>query len=70
MRALKRQRPKLLIGSPMCTYFSTMLNMNAGRMDPARLEQEKARAVDHMEFMCKLYRQQIQLGGYILHEHP
>ena len=51
IRALKRQRPKLLIGSPMCTFFSSMLNMNAGKMDPARLAYERERAVSHMEFM-------------------
>ena len=28
------------------------------------------RVLRHMEFMCQLYRVQIEQGGYILHEDP
>ena len=31
---IERARPKLLVGSPMCTYFSNLMSWNWHRMDP------------------------------------
>eukprot|EP00972_Heterocapsa_arctica_P025044 3690365-Heterocapsa_arctica.AAC.1 len=37
-RLIKQEKPKLLIGSPMCKAFSQLMALNWARMDPAKLE--------------------------------
>ena len=54
----------------MCRWFSTWGRINHPKMDQERLEQEMQKAIGHMEFVCRLYRIQLAMGGYILHEHP
>ena len=49
-RALKRvreERPMLLIGSPMCTAFSTWHRINNKIRDKFVVEVERRRAVEH-----------------------
>ena len=65
----------MLIGSPPCTYFSILQELNLavhgdkpGWKD--KFEVEKAKAKKHVEFCCELYRFQIGKGRHFLHEHP
>ena len=60
----------LLVGSPMCTAFSTWQRINNRIRDPYVVEAEKRRAVMHLEFCIELYREQLRHGRYFLHEHP
>ena len=69
-RLLAEQQPTLLIGSPMCTPFSNIQNLNKAKRDPSVIEDEIARGRLHLEWCCRLYRQQMQRGAYFLHEHP
>ena len=64
---LVEEKPKLLIGSPMCTIFSVLQNLS--RWTAEKQERWKA-AVEHLKFACKLYRHQIKEGRWFLHEHP
>ena len=70
VRKLLNDRPRLLIGSPMCAPFSCMNNMNYARMT----EEEKQNRIDygrrHLEFCMSLYEIQWREGRYFLHEHP
>ena len=70
MRRVKEDRPMLLVGSPMCTAFSTWQRINNRIRDPYVVEAEKRRAVMHLEFCVELYREQLRHGRYFLHEHP
>ena len=45
---LAEQQPTLLIGSPMCTPFSNIQNINKARRDPAVIENEIARGRLHL----------------------
>ena len=66
-RYLTKARPKLLIGSPMCTMFSTLQNLTPWTCERDRkLEEAKV----HMELTASMYRLQRSLGGHFLHEHP
>ena len=67
---LDEQRPLLLIGTPMCTAFSNIQNLNKASRDPevVRAELEKARV--HLQWCCRLYQKQLDRGAYFLHEHP
>ena len=68
---LRKQRPYLLIGSPMCTAFSSWQYLNDARLGNTAVAQAaKARATQHMNFAASLYLEQIQAGRYFLHEHP
>ena len=72
-KALKKvftERSLLLIGSPMCSSFSRLQNLNWGRMDPEEVERVKSYGRKHFRFACKLYSMQKELNLYFLHEHP
>ena len=69
-RLLKRLRPVLLIGSPMCTYFSSLVNLSKEKMGERRFRQLYENALSHLKFACEMYEIQLRKGGYFLHEHP
>ena len=61
--ALRRQKPYLFIGSPMCTAFCTWQALNyAESSDKAALDRAYARASVHMEFVVSLYAEQTAAG--------
>ena len=59
-----------LVGSPPCTRFCSWQAINDKKRDPAVVEREHVAAMVHIEFMCELYRVQVDAGRYFLHEHP
>ena len=68
---LRKQQPYLLIGSPMCTAFSSWQHLNNARMgNTAKAQADKKNAIEHMNFVISLYIEQVQAGRYFLHEHP
>ena len=68
---IREQRPYALIGSPMCTAFSTWQRLNASRTrDPAAMERARQGAILHLNFVAELYAEQLEGGRYFLHEHP
>ena len=69
-RRLDQQKPMLLIGTPMCTAFSNIQNLNKAKRDPAVVAAEFEKARVHLRWCCKLYQKQIDRGVYFLHEHP
>ena len=46
-------------GSPVCTYFSTNMNLNVSRLGKEALERRLSRAMVHLKFICCLYRYQV-----------
>ena len=68
-RRLRQSKPRLLIGSPMCTAFSTLQRVNFYRQDPAMVRATLQRAIAQMEFVTELYWMQVNAGRYFLHEH-
>ena len=67
---LDRTKPKLLIGSPVCTFFSNLMRMNWARMKPEEAEKCYTQALAHLHFAIELYRAQMDAGRLFLHEHP
>ena len=51
MQKLRTEKPLLLVGSPMCTAFSTWQRINNKIRDPYVVECEKRRAIMHLEFV-------------------
>ena len=64
MRKLKEEKPMLLIGSPMCTAFSTWQRINNKLRYPYVVDCEKRRAVMHLEFCMELHREQLRTGRW------
>ena len=69
-RKLLEDKPMLLIGSPMCTEFSSWMQLNHKKMAPEIVQERLNKARTHLEFCRKLYAMQIHQGRYFLHEHP
>ena len=71
MRLLRRDKPYLLIGSPMCTAFCTWMALNyAKSSDTAAIALAFGEAVAHLDFVMSMYHEQLAEGRYFLHEHP
>ena len=68
---VKEKRPYMLVGSPPCTPFSIIQNLNmrtkAGRI---KVEEARKRGAVHLRFCVALYREQMRCGRYFVHEHP
>ena len=66
-RYIDEHKPKLLVGSPMCTMFSALQRMTPWT---ERRQEKWTEHRRHIEFVTTLYRKQIEAGRYFLHEHP
>ena len=69
-KLLDETKPKLLIGSPMCTAFSVLQRLSEHKRDPEVVRKMRVEAEMHLAFCCELYEAQLKRGDYFLHEHP
>ena len=69
-RQLEKQKPALIVGSPMCTQYLSWQRINDRKRSPAEIARRLAAAKVHMQFVCELYRMQHSAGRFFLHEHP
>jgi len=67
---VEKERPMLLIGSPMCRMFSALQNLSKEKRDEEKWRREYVQALVHLNFCAELYEMQWQAGRYFLHEHP
>ena len=70
VRKLFVDKPRLLIGRPMCGPFGSMNNLNYARMIEEEKQTKLAYGRKHVEFCCKLHGIQWREGRYFIHEHP
>ena len=75
IETIQREKPWLIIGSPPCTTFSVIQNLNLHKFKDdenwmSAFNERKKKAIEHMSFCMQLYQMQIQSGRYFLHEHP
>jgi hypothetical protein len=69
-RQLAREKPYLVIGSPPCTQYSRLQNLNRGRGDPRELQRKRTEAKVLLDFAVEVYQGQLARGAHFLHEHP
>ena len=69
-RLIHKTKPLLLIGSPMCTWFSVLQNLNRKHMSEEEWNRAYKKAVEHIKFVFELYDIQVRSGRCFLHEHP
>ena len=75
IRKIEEEEPMLVIGSPPCTYFSTLQELNKFNQRYneewlARCNDNLTKATNHIKCCITLYRMQMDKGRYWLHEHP
>ena len=74
-KLLRSTCPYVVIGSPPCTLFSMLqeLNLYINRDNKDWLERFKGRwddAVQHIDFCVHIYKWQLDNGRHFIHEHP
>ena len=69
-RKVIEEEPFVFIGSPPCTDWSSLMNSDWSKMDPATVEEMKNIARTHLEFCAKLYKIQHAVGRYFLYDLP
>ena len=70
MKLQDETKPLLLVVSPPCTMFSTMQNVNIGKMDEADVRTRTEAAVSHFAFAFLMCIRQSQGGRSFVIEHP
>ena len=61
------EMPLLLVGSPRCAAFSQLQNL---AKDSERWRALAREGMQHLTFVCELYKKQIDGERFFLHEHP
>ena len=69
-RWIQQMKPKLLIGSPVCTFFGTVSTLNWDAMDQPTARKCWQSAIRALNFAISLYEEQVRCGRLFLHEHP
>ena len=68
---VRDEEPVLLIVSPMCRAFSTLIELTqAGKPSEVELKSLVERCVTHLKFCFRMYETQRNAGRLFLHEHP
>ena len=55
LQYVRETKPSWVIGSPPCTAFSQLQQLNFPKMDPQEVARRKAEGLIHLQFVCKLY---------------
>ena len=74
-KRVREEAPYLLIGSPPCTHFSVIQELNKAVHGnkpgwTEKFDRETKKAITYVEFCCASYKFQIQQCRHLLHEHP
>jgi len=67
---VRKTKPAMVIGSPMCTRFCVFQFVNDMKRSPEEVRRSHVRAMVHLRFVCEIYQEQIDGQRYFLHEHP
>ena len=67
-RLQERDRPLLLIGSPRCTAWTSLLNFGQARQET--VDNLMSEAICHMDMCVRMYNKQLESGMYFLHRSP
>ena len=70
MKNINRDKPLLIVGSPMCIDWSAMMNVNWPRMSAEEKARRMHEALKHLRFCVNIYKHQVSEGRYYVHEHP
>ena len=66
---IRHEKPFLVVGSPPCTEFCTIQNLNRRHFGPAEARRRRAEAMVLLGFAVEIYWLQLAAGRHFLHEH-
>ena len=69
MHIMGSERPALLLGSPECPAATALQQSSSPVKDKTLVCTLLAQCVTHLQFLVKLYHQQVSSGRYFVHEH-
>lgn len=69
-KLIEELQPELVLGCPPCGPFSVLQNLNRGKVDQQRWEEQLADAKEHLRFCCSVYKKQVSRNKFFIHEHP
>ena len=69
LHKVKVDQPMFIIGSPVCTNFSVMINPAWGEMSEAERQRRMIHVRSHLNVCFEVCKAQRHAGRYILHEH-
>ena len=69
-KALREERPEVILACPPCKAFSRMQAVNWGRMDPKKRVHLLQTGRERLHLAIAVLRWQLRRGGAILFEHP
>ncbi|CAK9025028.1 unnamed protein product [Durusdinium trenchii] len=69
-KALREERPEVILACPPCKAFSRMQAVNWGRMDPKKRVHLFQTGRERLHLAIAVLRWQLRRGGAILFEHP
>ena len=70
---INKDRPRLVIGSPPCTWYSRLMQLNLavqGDEWKLKFEVEREKAKKHIVFCIEIFKMQMARGDYFVMEHP
>ena len=67
---IMEQKPWMVIGSPPCTAFSSLMSFNKNRMDNNKFNKQISEGKLLLNFAVDIYKLQASQGRHFLHEHP
>ena len=68
---VRDEEPVLLLGSPMCCAFSTLIELTqAGKLSEVKHKNLVEQRVTHLKFCFRMYKTQRNAEILFLHEHP
>ena len=69
-KLIRDTKPFMVIGSPPCTMFCALQNLNKSKRDEGVFTKRLENAKRHIRFCIELYMMQVNGGRFFLHEHP
>ena len=69
-KLVRDTKPFMVVGSPPCTMFCALQNLQKGKRDEQEFQKRLENAKRHVRFCFELYAMQVQGGRFFLHEHP
>ena len=66
----RKTKPKMLIASPPCTWFCSLMRWNWKKMPPEKVQDEMTKAIIHLSFAAAMCEEQHREGRLFLFEHP
>ncbi len=70
MNIIDETMPNLVVGSPPCSMFSQIQNINKGKTSTEAWESKMKYAMSMLDFAVKCYFKQLREGRWFLHERP